>query len=262
MSEEAFVGIDVCKERLEVAIRLQGTSFSLPHSEEGLEELLTRLRELSPALVLLEASGGLEAAVAATLATGGLPVVVVNPRQVRDFARATGRLAKTDRVDAQVLAHFAQAVRPSPRPLPQEQQQAIVSLVTRRRQVLGMLVAERNRRERSPLPIRRRIELHIRFLEGELKELEGELDDAIRGSPLFREKVDLLRSVPGVGPTTACALLAYLPELGQVGRKAIACLAGVAPLSWESGRRSGRRRITKAAGPGLGRPSTWLPWWR
>jgi transposase len=188
-------------------------------------------------------------------------VVVVNPRQVRDFARATGRLAKTDRVDAQVLAHFAQAVRPSPRPLPQEQQQGIRSLVTRRRQVLAMLVAERNRRERSPLPIRRRIEAHIRFLEGELRELERELDDAIRGSPLFRERVEVLRSVPGVGPTTACALLAYLPELGQVGRKAIACLAGVAPLAWESGRRWGRRRITKAAGPGRGRPSTWPPWW-
>lgn len=239
----SYVGIDVAKAHLEVAVHPEGTAWRSSTAGVGLAETVERLRALGPALVVLEASGGVEVPVVGALAAAGLPVAVVNPRQVRDFAKATGRLAKTDRLDAGVLARFGAAVRPAVRPLPDAQVQALGALVTRRRQVVEMLVAERHRRRSAPPPVRRRIERHLGVLEEELAELDRDLQDALRASPLWREQEDLLRGVPGVGPTTACTLLAELPELGQLGRRQVAALVGVAPLNRDSGTRRGQRAV-------------------
>jgi transposase len=226
-----------------VAVHPTGLRWQAPYTEEGVQELVSRVQDLQPALVLLEASGGFEIPLVAALANGHLPVAVVNPRQVRDFARATGRLAKTDSLDAQTLAHFAQAVRPEPRALPNAEAKALAAVLARRHQLVAMLVAEKNRLGKALPSVRSRIEAHITWLEQELKDTEGDLQAMIRQSPLWREKENLLRSVPGVGLQLALSLLAYLPELGTLDRKRIAALVGVAPFNRDSGAFRGRRTV-------------------
>jgi transposase len=237
-----FVGIDVAKAELVIAVRPTGTQWSVPQTEAGWAGLVPPLVALAPTLVLLEATGGLELPVASTLAAAGLPVAVVNPRQVRDFAKATGRLAKTDRVDAHVLARFAEAVRPGPRPLPEAATRALDALVTRRRQLVEMLTAERNRRGSAPPSLQRRLDAHIRWLRRELGAVESDLQQAVQAHPGWRVQDDLLQSMPGVGRVLAVTCLADLPELGTLSRRAIAALVGVAPWSRESGAWRGPRR--------------------
>jgi transposase len=238
-----FVGIDVSKAHLDVAIRPAGTHARLPNDEEGIADIVTRLSAARPTLIVLEATGGLEVPVTAALAAAGLAVAVVNPRQVRDFAKAVGQLAKSDALDAHVLARFAEVVRPTPRPLPDAEAQALAALLTRRRQVLAMLVAEQQRLPTTLPPLRPRVEAHIAWLRQERDDLDRELRQRIRQSPAWREDDDLLQSVPGVGPVLATTLIAELPELGHLDRKQIATLVGVAPLNCESGILRGRRII-------------------
>ena len=238
-----FIGIDVAKAQLDVAVRPTGEHWTVPQTEAGVADLVARLQPLAPTLIVLEATGGLERLASAALAAAGLPVAVVNPRQVRDFAKATGRLAKTDRLDAQVLAHFAEAVRPQPRPVPEEQAQLLSAQLARRRQLVEMLTAEKNRLGTAPRPVRQRIQTHIAWLEQELRAVEDDLSTTLRASPVWREQDDLLRSVPGVGPVVSLTLLAELPELGTLNRKQIAALVGVAPLNRDSGTLRGRRTV-------------------
>ncbi len=242
--DHLFVGLDVAKDHLDVHVRPTGETFVVTHDEAGLSQLGMRLQTLGPTLVVLEATGGYEATVAATLASASLPVAVVNPRQIRDFARATGMLAKTDALDAQVIARFAEAVRPAVRPLPSEHAQRLGELVARRRQLVEMLGAETNRRRLTQdRSLQRRIDAHITWLQRALRDLESDLHDTIRTSPMWRETENLLRSVPGVGPITASTLIAELPELGQLDRRQIAALVGVAPFNRDSGTLRGRRMI-------------------
>ena len=238
-----YVGIDVSKATLEVADRPDGTTQQVANDEAGIRALVGELGAASPALVVLEATGGYETAVVAALAAAGVPVVVANPRQVRDFGRATGQLAKTDRIDAQLLALFAERVRPTPRALTDEFTQALQALLTRRRQLLEMLIAERNRLEHAPRPVQRGITQHIRWLEKQLARVDNDLDDTIESSPVWRAKDDLLQSVPGVGPRMSRTLLGDLPELGTLTRKQIAALVGVAPHARDSGTLRGRRTV-------------------
>jgi transposase len=228
---------------LDVALRPSGEHWRSTNDETGITELVEQLRARAPGLIVLEATGGLERLVVAALALAGLPLAVVNPRQVRDFAKATGRLAKTDALDAAALAHFAEAIRPEPRPLPDEASQALAALVERRRQVVGMLTAEKNRYQQALPAVRPHLAAHIAWLEQALKELDAELDASLRASPLWRERDLLLRSVPGVGPTVALTLLAHLPELGQGSVKRVATLVGLAPLNRDSGAWRGSRAI-------------------
>lgn len=240
-----FVGIDVAKDRLDVHLRPADQAFAVGRDGAGLEALVARLAALGPRLVVLEATGGFEVAVAAALAAAGLPLVVVNPRQIRDFARATGRLAKTDRLDAQAIARFAEAVRPAPRPVPDPAARALGELVARRRQLVEMITSEGQRRRqlRDPRLIRR-LEAHLAWLRAELAALDGDLDAAVRGSPAWRAAEDLLASVPGIGKTSARTLIAALPELGTLDRRKIAALVGVAPINRDSGCWRGRRMIS------------------
>ena len=228
--EPRYIGIDVSKAQVDVAVRPTGQRWFVCYDEAGVEELVVQMVDLSPALVLLEASGGLELPLVAALAAAALPVVVVNPRQVRDFARATGTLAKTDALDAAVLAHFADAVRPAVRPLRDGETQVLNSLVARRHQVMTMLVSEMNRLGTATSAVRPRIEAHIAWLEQELKDLEEVLRQTLHRSPVWREKDELLRSVPGVGEQLSVTLLAELPELGTLGRKEIAAPGRCRPL--------------------------------
>ncbi len=239
-----FIGIDVSKATLDVAVRPQGTVWQVPNDEVGQAELLARFIELAPTLVVLEATGGYELPVAGALAGAGLPVAIVNPRQVRDFAKATGRLAKTDRLDAALLAQFAEAIRPEPRALPDALTQQFSALVERRRQVVQMVTAERNRLQATRSPaVRRHIQAHLEWLTNQLHELEAELRQAIETSPIWQAQRDLLCSVPGIGPTLAAVLLADLPELGTLSAKHLAALVGVAPLNRDSGTHSGHRIV-------------------
>jgi transposase len=238
-----FVGIDVSKAQLDVAIRPSGESESVSNDKTGIEGLIKRLREIQPALIVLEATGGIERSVTRALTSAELPVVVVNPRQVRDFAKATGQLAKTDRIDALVLARFAEAVRPALRPLPDQITLELRALIARRRQITEMIVAERNRLSGASKSVRKRIDAHIRWLEAELDRADKDLDQSIRQSPIWQENEDLLRSVPSIGPVTSRTLLAELPELGELNRKQIAALVGIAPLNRDSGTLRGRRSI-------------------
>jgi len=240
---QLYVGIDVSKDTLDVAVGSTGQQWRVIPTEEGLGPLVERLRGLSPALVVLEATGSLEVPVAAALATAGLPVAVVNPRQVRDFARATGKLAKTDKLDAQVLALFAERVRPVPRPLPDPQTQELNALLARRRQVVAMLVTEQNRLSTTLPSVRPGIQEHIAWLEGKLEELNDRMGKLLRESTLWREKEDLLRGVPGVGPVMTLTLLAELPELGTMDRRQVAALVGVAPFNRDSGTLRGKRTV-------------------
>lgn len=238
-----YVGIDVSKAHLDLAVHLSGEPWRVTNNEAGISAVVTHLRELQPTLVVVEPTGGLELPLTAALATAGLPVAVVNPRQVRDFAKATGRLAKTDRLDAQVLAHFAQAVQPTPRPLPDAQTQELAALLARRQQLVQMLTAEKNRLGTTRLPVRQRVRAHIRWLKQELADTDNLLSNTIRESPLWRAKDDLLQGVKGIGPVVSVTLMADLPELGTLDRKQIAALVGLAPLNRDSGLLRGKRRV-------------------
>ena len=238
-----FIGIDVSKARLDVAIRPSAEKLSVSNDEAGIQALVKRLSELKPVLIVLEATGGLERSVSGTLGSAQLPVVVVNPRQVRDFAKALGQLAKTDRIDAEVLAHFAEVIRPPLRPLPDKVSLELRALIARRRQLIEMMVAEKNRLGAASKTVRKRIEAHLRWLETELDRADKDLDQSIRQSPIWQEHQDLLRSVPGIGPVVSRTLLAELPELGRLNRKQIAALVGIAPLNCDSGTFRGRRGI-------------------
>lgn len=243
-----FAGIDVSKGRLDVALS-SGEQWSESNEDAGIRTLTRRLREVSPELVVLEATGGFETAPAAALSQAALPVVIVNPRQVRDFARATGQLAKTDRIDARSLALFAERVRPTPKPLPDEAAQELDALLTRRRQLLEMITAEKNRFSAAAVALRKGIREHIRYLERHLKGVDTEISERIRSSPLWRAKEDLLRSVPGVGPVLSRTLIAQLPELGELTEKQISALVGVAPLARDSGKVRGRRLVWGGRAP-------------
>lgn len=237
------IGIDVSKAQLDVHVRPGGEAFAVPRTGDGLAHLAERLAPLRPNLIAVEATGGFETVVVAGLAGAGLPVVVVNPAQVRAFANALGRRAKTDPIDAAVIAHFAEATRPAVRPLPDETTQLLADLVARRRQIVAMIGAERQREKRAPARIKRSILRLIKALEKELSSLDQDIDDAVRGSPAWREAEDLLTSVPGVGPTIARTLLAELPELGTLDRRQIAALVGLAPWTRQSGQWRGKSFI-------------------
>jgi transposase len=241
---EIYVGIDVAKDRLQVALRPGGEAWSVTNDLTGLRKLTGRLRKTQPALIVLEATAGMETPVTAALAAAGLPVVAVNPRRAREFARATGRLAKTDIIDAHVLAQFAEAIKPPVRPLPDAATRQLNALVTRRHQLVEMLTAEKNRLAATPTkPVRAGIRDHIRWLEGRLADIERDLSDTIRQTPVWREKDELLRSAPGIGPVLSTTLLAALPELGTISHKEIATLVGVAPLNRDSGQHQGKRMV-------------------
>ena len=244
-----FVGIDISKDQLDVRLRPGGEAFGVPRDAKGLAALVEQLQGMRIALVVMEATGGFETIVAATLAAAGLPLAVVNPRQIRDYARATGRLAKTDALDAEVIAHFAEAVRPEPRPVPDQEAQALGEMVARRRQIVETMTAERNRRRHLTRPrLVKGVDRVIALLQAQLSELEGDIDEAIRKTPAWREREDLLRSVPGIGPATARTLIAELPELGALDRRKIASLVGLAPMNRDSGTMRGRRTIVGGRG--------------
>jgi transposase len=238
-----WVGLDVSKATLDVAVRPDGACWSVPNDEAGIAALVGRLRPLAPSLVVCEATGGFERTAIAAVAAAGLPVVVAHPRQVRDFARATGQLAKTDRLDATVLALFAERVQPAPRPLPDAAAQLLDAVLTRRRQLLEMLTAERNRLGFAPRPLHAGIRRHIAWLERQLDDVTGELARLIEASPVWQAKDDLLQSVPGIGPIVSYTLLGELPELGRLSHKQIAALVGVAPLARDSGTLRGKRLV-------------------
>jgi len=235
-----WVGIDVSKAHLDVAV-FGGMQWRETSDPGGLARLTDRLVALHATLVVIEASGGYEAPVAAALAAAGVPLAIVNPRQVRRFAQALGVLAKTDRLDAAVLAHFGALVQPEPRPVPDAAQLALLELVQRRRQLVDMLVAEKQRRRTASGHVGQQIQEHVSWLEQRLDEIDRELRDMVRSSPVWREKDDLLRGAPGVGPALSATLLAELPELGTLNRRQIAALVGVAPLARDSGTLHGRR---------------------
>ena len=249
MPSPVFVGIDVSKAVLDIATHPTAQCWQSPNDEPGIRDLVQRLRQLRPALLVLEATGGYEQPVAAACAAAGLPVVVANPRQVRDFAKATGQLAKTDTIDAAILALFAARVQPAVRPLPEADVQMLDALLTRRRQLLEMLTAEKNRLEHARQPIRRSITTHIRWLQRRLQDVDDDLDTTIQQSPIWRAKEDLLRSVPGIGPVISRTLLGELPELGTLSHKQIAALVGVAPLNRDSGTRRGKRMVWGGRAP-------------
>jgi transposase len=242
-TQNAYVGIDVALNKLDVSSRPGGESWSMDNTDTGVSQLTAVMVEHQPKLIVLEATGGLETLAASSLMAAGLAVAVVNPRQVRDFAKSTGRLAKTDALDAQVIAHFGEAVQPTPRPLPDEQTQRLVALLTRRRQLVEMLTAERNRLRSTRAELKVSVQAHIAWLEAQVEHLDQELDQTVKDSPSWRAKEDLLRSAPGVGPIVARTLMAELPELGKLNRKEIAALVGLAPFNDDSGRRRGRRAI-------------------
>jgi transposase len=240
---QVFVGIDVAQATLEVAVRPTGEAWQVANDEIAFEGLIERIQKLKPSLIVLEATGGIHVPVVAALAAARLPVVAMNPRQVRDFAKATGKLAKTDRIDAQVLAHFAEAVRPEVRPLPDAATQELAILVARRRQLMEMRVAEQNRSRGAPARIRSQIREHIEWLTRQIDELDRDINQRVRSSNAWRERDDVLRSAPGVGPVLSATLLADLPELGTVSHKQIAALVGLAPFNQDSGKKRGQRVI-------------------
>jgi transposase len=244
-----FVGIDVSKAQLDVEIRPTGEKESVANDKVGIKALVKRLAKIKPTLIVLEATGGYERQVTRALASAELAVYVVNPRQVRDFAKATGQLAKTDSIDAGVLAHFAEAVRPQLRPLPDVVTLELRALTARRRQILEMIAAENNRLAMTSKAVRKRIDAHVRWLEQELERANQELDRAIEQSPIWKENENLLRSAKGIGPVTSRTLLAELPELGTLDRKQISALVGVAPFNRDSGSLKGRRSIWGGRAP-------------
>lgn len=242
-SSSIFVGIDVSKARLDISVRPRGVKNSFTNDKAGITSLVQWLNPINPTLIVLEATGNLERALARALASEDLPFRVVNPRQVRDFARASGQLAKTDSIDAELLAHFAQVMCPKIRALPDQLSWELKDLVARRRQLIGMIVAENNRLDRASKLIARSITDHIRFLEKQLQRADHDLDQMIRQNSLWQAKQEIIQSTPGIGPVTSRTLLADMPELGSLDRKQIAKLAGVAPLNHDSGTLRGKRII-------------------
>jgi transposase len=243
MGEKIIVGIDISKKRLDVAVLPANEQWAVTNAEAEREELAARLKVLEPRLVVVEATGGLEMPIVALLADAGLPVVVTNPRQVRDFAKAKGRLAKTDKIDARLLAEFGQGIEPEVRPLKDAEAQELTALITRRRQLVEMLVQEKNRLSGAPRRLQRDIKEHIEELKRRLARLNVDISNAVKSSPLWREQDSLLRSVPGVGVLLSATLLAELREVGKLDRRKIAALVGVAPFNRDSGMMRGRRAI-------------------
>jgi transposase len=241
--QETFIGIDVSKRTLDVAVRPSAERWQVENNEAGIGELLEKLRKMEVTLIVLEATGGLEVAVTAAIAAQGIGVAVVNPRQVRDFAKSLGRLAKTDKIDAMVLARFADAIRPEVRSLPDEQTLQLQATLVRRRQLIEMMTAEKNRLPQTAASIQPRIQEHVEWLEEALSQCDSELRTQLSESPVWREKEELLRSMKGIGPVTAVTLLAELPELGLLNRKQIAALVGLAPFNCDSGKMLGKRAI-------------------
>ena len=248
-SNPVFVGIDISKLTLDVGTFPDNTSFTLTNDEAGHEALLVALQPYPVQLIVLEATGGLQAAVAAKLIQAGFPVAVVNPRQVRDFARALGRLAKTDRIDALVLARFAEAIKPPPRELPDANTQRLAAQVARRRQLVEMRTAEQNRLTAAHTSPRKDIKEHIDWLSARIKDVDDDIDQALKDSPVWLEQATLLSSVKGIGPTTSATLLALLPELGQLNRRQISALVGVCPFNRDSGQLRGQRTIFGGRAP-------------
>lgn len=243
------VGIDISKAQLDIVVEPGGESLTVPYDGPGLATLITRLSQLAPRRIVVEATGGLERALLRALVDAALPIIAVNPRQVRDFAKATGQLAKTDALDAAVLARFAIVIQPPERALPDPQTQELAAVLARRRQVLAMQRAEQNRLDRAPARVRKRIEAHLRWLSAELTRLDEDLDAMIAQSPVWREREDRLQSVPGIGPVMSRTVLAELPELGLLNRKQVAALVGVAPFNRDSGRLRGHRTIGGGRAP-------------
>lgn len=245
MHEDIFVGIDIAQQTLDVHVLPQGNAFRCENDPNGIEKLIERLQKVAPTVIVMEASGGFEISLAAELGAANLPLAIVNPRQVRDFARGMGKLAKTDAIDAYVLARFAQANKIEPRPLPSEEEQLIKDLVKRRQQLVSLRSTEKLRLHRvRSKPVRQSILVVIQTLDEQIRNIDHDLDDMLKSSPLWREKEDLLKSFKGVGPVTARTLLALLPELGTANRQQIAALAGLAPMNRDSGKMRGKRMIT------------------
>lgn len=242
-SAETFIGIDVSKAHLDIAVHAPASSWQVDNSDLGIATLVTQLQAQQPSLIVLEATGGFELVLVAELAAAKLPVVVTNPRRVRNFARASGQLAKTDKLDAQLLAHFAAALRPELRSLPTVQEEHLTALLTRRRQIVDMLTVEKNRLHTVRATLRTDIEEHLTWLREKLAKLDAEIDDFVQASPLWSDKDALLQSAPGIGRVTASTLVALLPELGHLNRQEIAALVGLAPLNRDSGKKRGTRRI-------------------
>jgi transposase len=242
-------GIDVSKERLDVCFLPSAEAFAVANDPEGIDALVERLLQAPPELVVLEATGRYERPAASAIAAAGIAVAVLNPRQARDFAKATGRLAKTDKIDAEILGRFAAAIEPSPSILPDEEAQHLQVILSRRRQLLVMLTAEKNRLLMAPVPVAERIRAHIRWLEKELEHTDRELDGAVQKSEVWRRNEELLRSVPGVGPVLARTLLAELPELGSIAHKRLSSLVGVAPFNRDSGKIRGKREVWGGRAP-------------
>lgn len=242
-SSSVYIGIDVSGSALDVAIHDTTEHFRVDNEPVAIEQLVQRLIALSPTLIVMEATGKLELAVLRALCEAGLPAVAVNPRQVRDFARATGSRAKTDRIDAFAIAHFAAVLKPAVRPLTDVQTGQLQALLLRRAQLIEMLVAEKARLERAHAAARDSLNDHIKWLKQQIKVADNDIDSFLRSSPAWRQKEDLLRSVPGIGPGAAATLIAFLPQLGSLNRREIAALTGVAPFNSDSGRHVGKRRI-------------------
>ena len=242
-TSEVYIGIDVSKTELDVAIWDSTRYYQFSNDEKGIKALINRIKGLSPTLIVLEASGGLEMAIVMAMVEKGLPAVIINPKRIRDFARSIGQLAKTDKIDAQVLAHFAKAVKPELRPLKTQEEAHLKALMTRRRQIITLLTAEKNRFYTTHPELKQHVLEHIEWLKQELNDLDKTIRQFINELPAWKEKEAILRSVPGVGPVTAATLLAELPELGLFNRQKMAALVGVAPINKDSGRKRGKRRV-------------------
>lgn len=240
---DSYVGIDVSKARLDVAVRPSGEVWSVTNNEAGFATLVERLKPLEPKLVIVEATGGFQAPLVAALSVAQIPVAVVNPRQVRDFGRSSGRLAKTDVLDAEVIAHFGEALQPEPRSLPDAETLELQGIVTRRRQLVDMITAESNRLATAVKPVRRDIEEHLAWLRRRLKDIDDDLYTKLKKSPLWRVKEQILRSAPGIGRVSTVALIAQVPELGRLNGRKVAALVGVAPFNRDSGTLRGKRAI-------------------
>lgn len=242
-SSGCFIGIDVSKDHLDVSVRPSQEKMVFRNGDEGIDSLIQRIQPLQPELIVMEATGSYHQLALGRLLAAGMPAIAINPRQARDFARAIGRLAKTDGIDAEVLAEFGERIRPEVRAIGDQATQELDAICTRRRQLVGMIIAEKNRSHAAPTSIRARIKKHILWLEKQIQELEDDLNKLIRSTPAWREKDDLLRSCKGIGPTTSHTMLACLPELGTLSRHRIAALVGVAPLNRDSGKHRGQRHI-------------------
>lgn len=244
MPEEVFIGIDVAQDRLDVHTLPQDTQFSCSNDPKGIQSLIERLKKEAPLVIVMESTGGLEKDTVVALTIASLPVAVVNPRQVRDYARGIGKLAKTDKIDAYVLASFAETNKVKPKPIPTESQQILKDLVRRRRQLVDLRAGEKNRLRRvRSQPVRDSILVVIQTLDEQIRNIDRDLGDILKNSPIWRETEELLKSFNGIGPVTARTLIALLPELGYANRQQITALVGLAPLNRDSGKKRGKRMI-------------------